>query len=135
MDREAIARALTERGIHASAQRLAIADYVLATKDHPSADRVFEVVRSRTPAISRATVYNTLNLLMREGLLRQLVLSEGRVVFDPHVEPHHHFIDDATGTIHDVPWDALEVRHVSELRGLDVREYQVVLRGTRRRPR
>jgi Fe2+ or Zn2+ uptake regulation protein len=135
VDREAIARALTERGIQASSQRLAIAEYVLATKDHPSADRVFEVVRARTPAISRATVYNTLNLLVREGLLRQLVISEGRVVFDPHVEPHHHFIDDATGEIHDVPWDALEVRHVEALRGVKVREYQVVLRGTRGRAR
>jgi Fe2+ or Zn2+ uptake regulation protein len=135
VDREAIARALTERGIQASSQRLAIAAYVLATKDHPSADRVFEVVRARTPAISRATVYNTLNLLVREGLLRQLVISEGRVVFDPLVEPHHHFIDDATGEIHDVPWDALEVRHVEALRGVKVREYQVVLRGTRGRAR
>ena len=133
MDREALARALAERGIQASSQRLAVAEYVLATKDHPSADRVFDVVRGRTPAISRATVYNTLNLLVREGLLRQLVLSEGKVVFDPNVEPHHHFIDEATGVIHDVPWEALEVRHVEALRGLEVREYQVVLRGKRRR--
>jgi Fe2+ or Zn2+ uptake regulation protein len=133
VDREALARALTERGIQASSQRLAVAEYVLATKDHPSADRVFDVVRGRTPAISRATVYNTLNLLVREGLLRQLVLSEGKVVFDPNVEPHHHFIDEATGVIHDVPWEALEVRHVDALRGLEVREYQVVLRGKRRR--
>ncbi|GEJ56152.1 Fur family transcriptional regulator [Anaeromyxobacter diazotrophicus] len=129
MDREAIVRTLTERGIQPSPQRLAVAEYVLGAKDHPSADRVFEVVRGRTPVISRATVYNTLNLLVREQLLQQLVLAEGRVVFDPHLERHHHFVDDATGEIHDVPWDALEVRHVEALRGVDVREYQVVLRG------
>jgi len=130
MDRDAISRTLTERGIQPSPQRLAVAEYVLGAKDHPSADRVFEVVRGRTPVISRATVYNTLNLLVREKLLHQLVLAEGRVVFDPHVEPHHHFIDEVTGEIHDVPWDALEVRHVEALRGVKVREYQVVLRGT-----
>lgn len=135
MDREAIARRLTERGIQASSQRLAVAEYVLDTAEHPSAERVFEVVRSRTPALSRATVYNTLNLLVRRGLLRQLVISEGRVVFDPNVEPHHHFLDEASGEIVDVPWDALEVRKVDALRGVKVREYQVVLRGTRGRAR
>jgi Fur family iron response transcriptional regulator len=84
--------------------------------------------------ISRATVYNTLNLFVRKGLLRQLVLAEGKVVFDPNVHPHHHFVDDATGAIHDVPWEAVEVRRVEELKGLDVREYQVVMRG-RKGPR
>ena len=85
--------------------------------------------------ISRATVYNTLNLFVRKGLLRELQLAEGRVVFDPNMGPHHHFIDEATGRIHDVPWDALEVRRVEGLRGLDVREYQVVLRGRKARGR
>jgi len=57
------------------------------------------------------------------------VLAEGKVVFDPNVEPHHHFIDEATGAIHDVPWQALEVRRIDSLKGYDVREYQVVMRG------
>jgi len=86
-------------------------------------------VRSKIPVLSRATVYNTLNLFVDKGLLRQLVLAEGKVVFDPNVVAHHHFIDEVTGAIHDVPWDALEVKHVERLRGYDIAEYQVVLRG------
>ena len=125
---QAIAR-LREKGIQPSAQRVAVAEYVLSTLDHPSADQVWERVRSRLPVLSRATVYNTLNLFVEKGLLRQLVLAEGKVVFDPNVDAHHHFIDEATGAIHDVPWDALEVKHVERLRGFDVAEYQVVLRG------
>ncbi|HEY2406510.1 MAG TPA: hypothetical protein VGI10_10940, partial [Polyangiaceae bacterium] len=54
------------------------------------------------------------------------------VVFDPKLEPHHHFLDDDTGEILDVPWTALDVRRTSALPGLDVREYQVVLRGKRK---
>ncbi len=122
---------LRAHGIQPSAQRLAVAEYVLRTAEHPSAEQVFARVSGRLPMISRATVYNTLNLFVRKGILRQLVLSEGSVVFDPNVQPHHHFIDDATGEIHDVPWDALDVRKVDALRGVDVREYQVVLRGRR----
>jgi Fur family transcriptional regulator, iron response regulator len=53
-------------------------------------------------------------------------------VFDPKTEPHHHFIDEQTGGIHDVAWDALDVKHVHNLRGFDVRAYQVVMRGRKR---
>jgi Fe2+ or Zn2+ uptake regulation protein len=122
---------LRGHGIQPSAQRMAVAEYVLATDEHPSAEKVWVRVQAAFPMISRATVYNTLNLFVRQGLLRQLVLAEGKVVFDPHLAPHHHFIDDATGSIHDVPWDAVEVRNVENLKGVDVREYQVVMRGRR----
>lgn len=122
---------LRRHGVKPSAQRMAVAEYVLATDEHPSADQVLARVKAAFPMISRATVYNTLNLFVRQGLLRELALAEGRVVFDPHVEPHHHFVDDATGSIHDVPWEAVEVRNVENLKGVDVREYQVVLRGRR----
>jgi Fe2+ or Zn2+ uptake regulation protein len=130
-----LADALRAHGIQPSAQRLAVAEYVLRTQDHPSADEVLARVRGRVPMISRATVYNTLNLFVEKGLLRQFVLAEGRLVFDPHVEPHHHFVDDDSGTIVDVPWDALEVKRVEKLQGLDVKEYQVVLRGRRAAPK
>lgn len=130
-----IAEQLRRSGIQPSAQRVAVAEFVLGTDAHPSADQVWAEVRARVPMIPRATVYNTLNLFVRKGLLRQLQLAEGSVSFDPKLEPHHHFIDDASGRVIDVPWDALEVRRVEALRGLEVREYQVVLRGRKGRPR
>ena len=131
---ENVADTLRAHGIQPSAQRIVVAEYVLRTDEHPSADQVWTRVKARLPVISRATVYNTLNLFVAKGLLRQLLLAEGKVLFDPHVAPHHHFIDDGTGEIHDIPWSALDVRKVDALRGVKVREYQVVLRG-RKSPR
>jgi Fur family transcriptional regulator, iron response regulator len=127
------AELLRDHGIQPSAQRVAVADYVLHTEEHPSADQVFQRVRGKIAVLSRATVYNTLNLLVEKGLLRQLALSEGNVVFDPRVEPHHHFIDEASGQIHDIAWSALRVSSLDSLPEFDVREYQVVLRGRKRR--
>jgi Fur family transcriptional regulator, iron response regulator len=120
---------LREHGIQPSAQRVAVAEYALTTEEHPSADEVWERVRKSFPMLSRATVYNTLNLFVEKGLLQALVLAEGRVVFDPKTEPHHHFIDDDSGHIHDIPWESLEVKNVQALRGFHIRQYQVVLRG------
>jgi len=126
-----VMKLLRDRGIQPSAQRVAVAQYALTTEEHPSADQVWARVKKSFPLISRATVYNTLNLFVAKGLLQPLVLSEGKVVFDPKVDRHHHFIDEDTGNIHDVPWQALEVKNVQALKGYDVRQYQVVLRGKR----
>lgn len=120
---------LKDAGIQPSAQRLAVAGYVLQTDAHPSADEVLHEVQGNFPMLSRATVYNTLNLFVEKGLLRQLVLAEGKTVFDPCLEPHHHFIDDESGRIEDVPWDAVKVGDVKGLKGYEVHEYMVVMRG------
>lgn len=126
---------LREHGITPSAQRLAVAEYVLTTHDHPSADQVFAKAKKSLPMLSRATVYNTLNLFVKKGLLRELVLAEGKVVFDSKVDRHHHFIDDETGRIHDIAWEQLRVQNLDSLTEYDVREYQVVVRGRLNPPR
>lgn len=120
---------LRSAGIQPSVQRLAVAQYVLTTDAHPSADEVLATVQATMPMLSRATVYNTLNLFVEKGLLRQLVLAEGRTVFDPKLDPHHHFIDDDSGRIDDLPWEAVKVGDVRGLKGYEVREYMVVMRG------
>jgi Fe2+ or Zn2+ uptake regulation protein len=132
MKTDIIAR-LEQAGVRPSAQRVAIAEFVLHTDSHPSADEVWQAVRARFPMVSRATVYNTLELFVQKGLLRQLALADDAMVYDPVVAPHHHFIDETTGTIHDVPWEAVKVSKLDTLSGYDVREYQVVMRGRRKR--
>src|SRR5579875_443309 len=127
--RPLIADHLRNAGIQPSAQRVAVAEYVLMTKDHPTADQVWAKVRKSFPMISRATVYNTLNLFVKKRLLRQFVLNDGKTVFDARVSRHHHFIDEETGRIYDLPWEALAVSKLESLNGFEVREYQVVVRG------
>lgn len=124
------ATTLRDSDIQPSAQRVAVGEYVLYTHEHPSADLVWKRVRERFPWISRATVYNTLNLFVEKGLLLRLNLSEDSVVFDPITETHHHFIDEKTGAIHDVPWDRVQVCNIESLREFEVHDYQVVMRGT-----
>jgi Fe2+ or Zn2+ uptake regulation protein len=123
---------LRSRGIQPSVQRLAVAEYVLKTHVHPSADQVWERARRKCPSISRATVYNTLNLLVEHGLLRTVGLAEGKVLFDANTGRHHHFIDDATGRLYDIPWEAFRVEQVDQLKEFEIAKYEVVIRGQRR---
>jgi Fur family iron response transcriptional regulator len=126
---------LIDAGIRPTAQRLAVAEFVLATTRHPSADQVFEAVSTECPTISQATVYNTLKTFTERGLLRQLHLRDDRVVYDPKTEPHHHFVDIDTGEIQDIDWRAIDVARLDELQDIEICDYQVVLRGRRRQTR
>lgn len=130
---KALIETLRGHGIQPTAQRLAVARFVLDTSAHPTADEVWDKVRQRSPTLSRATVYNTLNLFVEKGLLRMQAVREGAVVFDPLVARHHHLIDAETGEIHDVPWDAVRVSGEKSLPEFEVDEYQVVMRGRKRR--
>jgi Fe2+ or Zn2+ uptake regulation protein len=124
---------LRKSGIQPTPQRIEVARYVLYARNHPSAEKVYEQVRRTCPTVSRATVYNTLHLLAEKGLVVARILKEGAVVFDPRVERHHHFVDDETGEVLDIPWDALKIAGTRSLGEFDVREYHVVMRGRRKR--
>lgn len=124
---------LRECGIQPTPQRIAVVEYVLRSKSHPSADEVLRYARDKCPTVSRATVYNTLNLLVDRGLLKTQLLREGTVVFDPNLDRHHHLTDIETGDIYDIPWSKLEVRGAKNLDGFEVIDYQVILRGKRKK--
>ena len=55
--------------------------------------------------VSKATVYNTLNLFARKGLLRALNFDPERCSFDSNTRPHYHLHDVETGELMDVPPD------------------------------
>ena len=124
---------LRHRGVRLSAHRLAVARFVLRTRSHPSAEDVFVAVQKDFPVISRATVYNTLNLFVEKGLLQRLPVGEGRVVYDPDLSPHHHLVDEDTGVVHDIPWEALEIPSVKSVQGFEVTNCQVVMRGRKKK--
>lgn len=123
---------LVQRGIQPSAHRVAVGQYVLATDEHPSAELVWSRVKERFPMISRATVYNTLNLFVEKGLLRELHLTAESVVFDPNVDRHHHLIDEESGRIYDIPWGDVEVCNITRMAGYEISDYQVVMRGRKK---
>jgi Fe2+ or Zn2+ uptake regulation protein len=124
---------LRQCDIQPTPQRIAVVEYVLKSKTHPSADDVLTHARKKCPTVSRATVYNTLNLLVEKGLLGMQTIKEGAVVFDSNIEKHHHFVDSETGGIYDIPWDQLEVKGKEKLKDFEIVEFQVIMRGRRKK--
>ncbi len=124
---------LRQCDIQPTPQRIAVVECVLNSKSHPTADDILIVARKKCPTVSRATVYNTLNLLVAKRLISMQTIKEGAVVFDPNTHKHHHFIDDDTGDIYDIPWDQLEVKGKKSFKGFEIHGFQVIMRGKRKR--
>lgn len=88
--------------IRVTAQRLEIASVMLDQHQHLSADEVLCRVKDRGQHVSKATVYNTLNLFSRKGLLREVLIDPSRVFYDSNATHHHHFYNVDTGDLIDV---------------------------------
>ncbi len=90
---EEIIEALHERGCRVTGPRRAIVEYVLRQRQSFSAEEVFHALRRKEPRIGRATVFRTLDLLTKLGLVERVHHPSGVhryvVVSDEH---RHHVV-------------------------------------------
>jgi len=120
------AELLRSHGIGATTQRVAITRVLFTQRTHLSAEDVFKLVNHDGQHVSKATVYNTLGMLAREGVIREVIADPDRVFFDPNTEPHHHFYDTRTRQLTDIPAEDVHLDGLpslpqgTELEGVDV---------------
>ncbi len=125
---------LTSHGIHPTAQRIRIAEVLLSREQHLSAEQVIRLLARDGLRVSKATVYNTLNLFADKGLLKALCFDRERGVFDSNTLPHHHFHIEGSGELIDVPPAAIEFAKFPALPpGTESVGVEVVIRVRRRR--
>jgi len=106
--RDRLVALLRQHGINPTHQRIEIAFALFSRAEHLSADQVLALVNERHPETSRATVYNTLNLFVAKGLVREVIVDPSRVFYDPNMRQHYHLYDVRTGQLMDI--DAADVR-------------------------
>lgn len=93
---------LMQYGINPSVQRIAIMDYLLTHRTHPTVDEVYVALSEQIHTLSRTTVYNTLRLFSEQGAAQMLTIDEKKVCFDGCLEPHAHFMCKRCGKLMDV---------------------------------
>src|SRR2546425_7144650 len=91
-----------EHGIAATHQRQIIYQSVMASRDHPTPELVYERVRREIPLVSLGTVYKCLHTFIELGILKVASLHHGSVRIDPNLQPHHHLVCKICGTMTDV---------------------------------
>ena len=90
-----------------SRQRESIIKYLSASKEHPTADMVYDSIREEYPNISLGTVYRNLALLHEEGRILKIEAPGQPDRFDYNVDPHYHFVCRKCGRVIDLPIDSL----------------------------
>jgi Fur family transcriptional regulator, iron response regulator len=128
------AQRLSAAGIRPTAQRVQIAALLLIEPQHLSAEQILASLRTTGTRISKATVYNTLNLFAARGLIRQLCVDGARAWFDSNVGDHYHFHDVNSGQLTDVPTPDVQFSRLPTLPpGMELAGIDLVLR-LRRKP-
>jgi Fur family peroxide stress response transcriptional regulator len=93
-------------GLNVTHQRLQIFKLLLSMNCHPSAEEVFDAVREEIPTISFDTVYRTLALFERHGIIGRVQYLDTRTRYDTNLDVHYHLVCRQCGTIRDFYWPA-----------------------------
>ena len=109
LSNDTVERLLQEHGILPTQQRLLIAGVLLERQQHLSADQVMHLVNGEEHLVSKATVYNTLGLFARHGLIREVIVDPARVFYDSNTSSHHHFYNVDTGELTDIDSGSMEI--------------------------
>jgi Fur family iron response transcriptional regulator len=133
LTRDAVIRLLTDHRVKPTEQRVIVAEVLLAEPTHMSAEQILAAVRLAGERISKATVYNTLKVLVDSGLVRQIHLDPDRSVYDSTRANHHHFHDVESGTLWDINPGDIEFSRLPPLpAGMETAGVEVVIRVRRR---
>ena len=106
---------LKKAGVTPTQQRIEIGQILFARPQHMSADQVLSVVNQAGPLVSKATIYNTLGLFARKGLVREVIVDPSKVFYDSNTSEHHHFYDLDSGNLTDIEGDSIRLENMPQL--------------------
>lgn len=125
---------LQSEGLRFTKQRESVWEEILSTDDHRDADEIYMAIRKKGTAVSRATVYRTIDVLVKNNMVRKLDVGIGPSKFEHKMDAlhHDHIICIQCGRIEEFMVDRIEelqdqvaeeygfklVRHIHQLFGL-----------------
>ena len=112
-----------------SRQRERIYEAVYASKEHPTADMIYQTLRPELPKLSLGTVYRNLQQMAQDGRLMEI---DGPVIrFDAETRPHSHFRCSSCGRVSDVelPYDPMLDQLAGSVSGWNIRGHSLMFSG------
>jgi len=106
---------LREHDITPTQQRIEIANFLFKRQQHVSADQILSAINQGNHPVSKATVYNTLGLFARKGLLREVIIDPNKVFYDTNTKHHHHFYNTDTSALTDVKDGDISINNLPTL--------------------
>lgn len=94
---------LKAEGLRATKQRLDIWDELSATNKHRDIETILSSLKKKKINVSRATLYRTIDVFVKHGLLKKLILDDGKFLYEHNkktISPQHdHIVCEDCGEI------------------------------------
>ena len=127
---EFLSKRLAEKGLRFTSQRKHVYEVLISQRDHPTAEEVFMRTKQSKPEISMATVYNSLDALVKCKVVRQVNVDRGAAMYCSNMKAHAHFCCDDCGKVFDVNLkDSPRVPEVDVPSDFEVRSIDIALHG------
>ena len=127
------AKKIQQSGNRPSPQRIAIYAYIAETKNHPTAETVYQALSPKWPTLSRTTVYNTIHAFCQSGLLQSLNIEDDELRYDADISFHMHFKCRICKKVYDIftpsPEKALEKCKSVLPKGFKAEQSQIIYWG------
>lgn len=120
---------LISHNIKPSVQRVAIMQYLMEHKTHPTIDQIFNHLLPHIPTLSKTTVYNTLKLFYDKRAVLALTIDEKNVRYDAEVTAHAHFKCKKCGSIQDICLEETDIPPFKGSNKLILEDTQVYFMG------
>ena len=89
-------------GLRMTKQRKVVYKVLTEERDHPTAQRIFDRALEQIPGVSLATIYNCLDALVSNNIVRQVNVDREPSKYCSNMSEHGHFHDITSGTVLDV---------------------------------
>jgi Fur family peroxide stress response transcriptional regulator len=107
MANKSVIKILAKNDLKVTPQRIAILEVILTLNNHPDADIISEYLRLTHPNISRGTIYKTLEIFTKKGIIKKVPTTKESMRYDAIPERHHHLYCSESDRIEDFYDDEL----------------------------
>ena len=120
---------LKEKQLKITPQRLEVLQYLDKNRNHPTVEEIYSKLKQKNPSLSKTTVYNTVEILEKNGLLQSITISGSELRYDFKHGMHHHFLCKKCGEIFDIDVECPNLGKMLEC-GHEVKEVHGYFKGT-----
>ena len=98
---EILKSVLIKEKLRLTDQRIAIWNQIQNSKKHMDVEEIFSLLKTKKKIVSRATIYRTLDVLVKNRLIRKMDVGDGYSLYEPRLDNDHHdhMICEDTGDI------------------------------------
>jgi Fur family peroxide stress response transcriptional regulator len=120
---------LRSRNLKVTPQRMLLLGEI-REKGHVCIDELYKLVKAVSPSVSLATIYKNVNLLVEEGLLKEIPIEGAKSVYEINMGDHVHYVCSKCGFVEDLEDDSYSLRGFLENKyGRQINSVGIMIKG------